>query len=174
MLLMIDNYDSFTYNLVQYLQSLGAEVKVVRNDAMTVDEIAKLAPQRGAVADSSRPARVQPGEVCVERAFPRAEHIRALAAQDAPHRSAAMTGAPDDLLDRLARLVQRQDRGVGVLTSEITLVLELLRRGQQPGVDRGGADSRAHLAHAGSGRGQKSLAGVLHQVPTIGYLHRIR
>ena len=46
MLLMIDNYDSFTYNLVQYLQSLGAEVKVVRNDAMTVDEIAKLAPQR--------------------------------------------------------------------------------------------------------------------------------
>ena len=46
MLLMIDNYDSFTWNLVQYLQSLGAEVKVVRNDAMTVDEIAKLAPER--------------------------------------------------------------------------------------------------------------------------------
>ncbi len=46
MLLMIDNYDSFTYNLVQYLQSLGAEVKVVRNDAMTVEEIAKLAPER--------------------------------------------------------------------------------------------------------------------------------
>ena len=46
MLLMLDNYDSFTYNLVQYLQSLGAEVKVVRNDAMTVDEIEKLAPQR--------------------------------------------------------------------------------------------------------------------------------
>ena len=43
---MIDNYDSFTYNLVQYLQSLGAEVKVVRNDAMTVDEIEKLAPER--------------------------------------------------------------------------------------------------------------------------------
>ena len=46
MLLMIDNYDSFTFNLVQYLQALGAEVKVVRNDAMTVDEIAKLAPER--------------------------------------------------------------------------------------------------------------------------------
>lgn len=46
MLLMIDNYDSFTYNLVQYLQSLGAEVKVVRNDALTVEEIAKLAPER--------------------------------------------------------------------------------------------------------------------------------
>ena len=46
MLLMLDNYDSFTYNLVQYLQSLGAEVKVVRNDALTVDEIEMLAPER--------------------------------------------------------------------------------------------------------------------------------
>lgn len=46
MLLMIDNYDSFTYNLVQYLQALGEEVEVVRNDALSVDEIAKKAPQR--------------------------------------------------------------------------------------------------------------------------------
>jgi anthranilate synthase component 2 len=46
MLLMLDNYDSFTYNLVQYLQSLGTEVKVVRNDALTVDEIEKLGPER--------------------------------------------------------------------------------------------------------------------------------
>ena len=46
MILMIDNYDSFTFNLVQYLQTLGAEVEVVRNDAMTVDEIGKLAPER--------------------------------------------------------------------------------------------------------------------------------
>ena len=46
MLLMIDNYDSFTFNLVQYLQTLGAEVEVVRNDALTVDEIDKLAPER--------------------------------------------------------------------------------------------------------------------------------
>ena len=46
MLLMIDNYDSFTFNLVQYLQELGAEVRVERNDALTVDQIEKLAPQR--------------------------------------------------------------------------------------------------------------------------------
>ena len=39
MLLVIDNYDSFTYNLVQYLGELGAELKVVRNDELTVDEI---------------------------------------------------------------------------------------------------------------------------------------
>ena len=46
MLLMIDNYDSFTFNLVQYLQALGAEVRVERNDALDVDAIEKLAPQR--------------------------------------------------------------------------------------------------------------------------------
>ncbi|WP_026186190.1 anthranilate synthase component II [Thioalkalivibrio thiocyanodenitrificans] len=46
MILMIDNYDSFTYNLVQYLGELGAEVDVRRNDALTVEEIAALAPER--------------------------------------------------------------------------------------------------------------------------------
>ena len=46
MLLMIDNYDSFTYNVVQYLGELGAEVKVVRNDELTVAEIAALNPER--------------------------------------------------------------------------------------------------------------------------------
>jgi anthranilate synthase/aminodeoxychorismate synthase-like glutamine amidotransferase len=44
MLLMLDNYDSFTWNLVQYLGELGAVVKVVRNDAITLDEIEALAP----------------------------------------------------------------------------------------------------------------------------------
>ncbi|MCU1279166.1 MAG: anthranilate synthase component 2/para-aminobenzoate synthetase component 2 [bacterium] len=46
MLLLIDNYDSFTYNLAQYLGELGAEVRVERNDAVTVDEVAALAPRR--------------------------------------------------------------------------------------------------------------------------------
>jgi anthranilate synthase/aminodeoxychorismate synthase-like glutamine amidotransferase len=46
MLLMIDNYDSFTYNLVQYLGELGAEVRVFRNDAITLDEIEALRPQQ--------------------------------------------------------------------------------------------------------------------------------
>ncbi|MCW8883451.1 MAG: aminodeoxychorismate/anthranilate synthase component II [Sedimenticola sp.] len=44
MLLMIDNYDSFTYNLVQYFGELGADVKVFRNDGITLDEIADLKP----------------------------------------------------------------------------------------------------------------------------------
>jgi anthranilate synthase component 2 len=46
MLLMIDNYDSFTYNLVQYFGELGADVRVHRNDAITLDEIERLAPER--------------------------------------------------------------------------------------------------------------------------------
>jgi len=44
MILMIDNYDSFTYNLVQYLQMLGTEVNVVRNDALSVDDIEARKP----------------------------------------------------------------------------------------------------------------------------------
>jgi anthranilate synthase/aminodeoxychorismate synthase-like glutamine amidotransferase len=46
MLLLIDNYDSFTYNLYQYLNELGEEVKVARNDKITLEEIEKLKPER--------------------------------------------------------------------------------------------------------------------------------
>ncbi len=46
MLLLIDNYDSFTYNLAQYLGELGADVHVHRNDAITLDQIAAWAPER--------------------------------------------------------------------------------------------------------------------------------
>ncbi len=46
MLVMIDNYDSFTYNLVQYLGELGEEVRTFRNDEITVDEIAALSPDK--------------------------------------------------------------------------------------------------------------------------------
>jgi anthranilate synthase/aminodeoxychorismate synthase-like glutamine amidotransferase len=46
MILVLDNYDSFTYNLVQYFGELGADLHVVRNDQISVDEIAKLGPDR--------------------------------------------------------------------------------------------------------------------------------
>lgn len=46
MLLILDNYDSFTYNLVQYFGELGAEMKIFRNDALTVADVKKLAPER--------------------------------------------------------------------------------------------------------------------------------
>ncbi|MFC3852481.1 anthranilate synthase component II [Salinispirillum marinum] len=46
MILMIDNYDSFTYNIVQYLGELGADVRVVRNDEMTLDQLVALKPEK--------------------------------------------------------------------------------------------------------------------------------
>jgi anthranilate synthase component II len=55
MILVIDNYDSFTYNLVQYLAELGAEVQVHRNDQITLEQVRKLAPQ--AVVISPGPGR---------------------------------------------------------------------------------------------------------------------
>ena len=46
MIVMIDNYDSFTYNLVQYLGEMGQELRVYRNDAVTVEQVAEMAPDR--------------------------------------------------------------------------------------------------------------------------------
>ena len=46
MILVIDNYDSFTYNLVQYLGELGAELRVRRNDQVTIGEIEVMAPEQ--------------------------------------------------------------------------------------------------------------------------------
>jgi anthranilate synthase component 2 len=46
MILMIDNYDSFTYNIVQYCRELGADLKVIRNDEMSIEDIEKLDPEK--------------------------------------------------------------------------------------------------------------------------------
>ena len=63
-LLMIDNYDSFTYNLVHLFEELGAEVVTVRNDAITPDEAASLAPDRLVV--SPGPGRPEDAGVSIE------------------------------------------------------------------------------------------------------------
>jgi anthranilate synthase/aminodeoxychorismate synthase-like glutamine amidotransferase len=54
MILVLDNYDSFTYNLVQYLQELGAETRTLRNDELTVDEVVSLKPERIVVSPGPR------------------------------------------------------------------------------------------------------------------------
>ena len=54
MLLLIDNYDSFTYNLYQYLCELGADVHVVRNDQVTLEDIEALAPERIVISPGPR------------------------------------------------------------------------------------------------------------------------
>jgi anthranilate synthase/aminodeoxychorismate synthase-like glutamine amidotransferase len=64
MVLVIDNYDSFTYNLVQYLGELGAELRVRRNDEVAVDEIGALAPDR--IVISPGPGRPEHAGVTLE------------------------------------------------------------------------------------------------------------
>ena len=64
MILMLDNYDSFTYNLVQYLREMAADIRVVRNDAMTVAEVESLAPQ--AIVISPGPGRPEDAGICCE------------------------------------------------------------------------------------------------------------
>ncbi|MGH8363031.1 MAG: aminodeoxychorismate/anthranilate synthase component II [Gammaproteobacteria bacterium] len=64
MLLMIDNYDSFTYNLVQYLGELGAEVRVFRNDALSVADVERLKPER--IVISPGPCTPSDAGICVE------------------------------------------------------------------------------------------------------------
>ncbi len=64
MVLVIDNYDSFTYNLVQYLGELGADIRVRRNDQVTVGEIAAMAPEQ--ILISPGPGRPEDAGVSVE------------------------------------------------------------------------------------------------------------
>jgi len=64
MILVIDNYDSFTYNLVQYLGELGAELCVVRNDQTTVQEIEKTLPER--IVISPGPKTPTEAGICLE------------------------------------------------------------------------------------------------------------
>jgi len=64
MILIIDNYDSFTYNLVQYLGELGAEMRVVRNDQTTVEEIEKELPT--AIVISPGPKTPNEAGICLE------------------------------------------------------------------------------------------------------------
>ena len=64
MLLMIDNYDSFTYNLVQYFGELGAEVEVHRNDCITVDEVAARKPRH--IVLSPGPCTPNEAGICLE------------------------------------------------------------------------------------------------------------
>lgn len=64
MILMVDNYDSFTYNLVQMLAAAGAEVEVRRNDALSVDELLALRPN--GVVLSPGPGRPEDAGICVE------------------------------------------------------------------------------------------------------------
>ena len=92
MLLLIDNYDSFTYNLAHLFEELGAEVRVLRNDAITVDEAEALAPTH--LVDLPRP-RPAGGRGRLGRADPRgsARACRRSASASATRRSSRPSAA---------------------------------------------------------------------------------
>ena len=64
MILMIDNYDSFTYNIVQYCLELGANLKVIRNDELSIEEIEKLNPEK--IIISPGPATPDDAGICLD------------------------------------------------------------------------------------------------------------
>ena len=74
MLLMIDNYDSFTYNLVQYCGELGQEVEVVRNDAVSVDAVGEMNPDY--IIVSPGPCTPDQAGISMERGPPRCLRAR--------------------------------------------------------------------------------------------------
>ena len=63
MILLIDNYDSFTYNLFQYIEELGEEVIVRRNDAITLDEVKRMNPS--AIILSPGPGQPENAGICI-------------------------------------------------------------------------------------------------------------
>ena len=115
MLLLIDNYDSFTYNLAQYLGELGATPVVKRNDEITLDEIEALQPER--IVISPGPGRPEDAGISVEvirrfgrddpgaRRLPRATRASA-------SRSAARSSARRQLMHGKTSSVQHDGRGV--------------------------------------------------------------
>lgn len=73
MILMIDNYDSFTYNLVQYFGTLGADIQVIRNDALSIEAIEKLAPSH--IVISPGPGTPNDGGVSLDVISTFGQHI---------------------------------------------------------------------------------------------------
>ena len=93
-LLMVDNYDSFTWNLVHLFEELGAEVDVFRNDAITVDEAEALAPDRLVI--SPGPGRPEDAGVSVELIRALGMHTPRSASASAIRRSSKHSAAGSD------------------------------------------------------------------------------
>ena len=149
MMLVIDNYDSFTYNLVQYLGELGAEVVVRRNDETTLDEIAALQPER--IVISPGPGRPEDAGVSLDviRAFRRARA-----------RARRVPGAPGDRRWRSAASVVRAPMPMHGKTSPSSTTGGALRR-HHGTLSRPDAITRSIVAEEGlpdDARGQRAHA----------------
>ena len=105
MILMIDNYDSFTYNLVQYLEELGQRVLVFRNDALTIKDIKKLNPDRIVISPGpGRPEDARSTPVWLSRRCARsADTVRMRLVTNAPT-ATRMTAATARMVSRSLRI----------------------------------------------------------------------
>ncbi len=114
MLLMLDNYDSFTYNLVHLFEELGAEVRVFRNDAITVEEAERLAPSHLVVSPGpGRPAEAGISVELIRRLGPRVPTLGVcLGHQAVVEAFGGRVGAAKALLHGKSSLVEHDGKGV--------------------------------------------------------------
>ncbi len=114
MILLIDNYDSFTYNLYQYLCELGADVKVVRNDETTIEEIERLAPERIVVSPGpSRPERAGISNEVVRRFGPTTPTLGVcLGHQCVGYAYGGVVGGAGEIMHGKTSMVRHDGKGV--------------------------------------------------------------
>lgn len=110
----------------------------------------------------------------VQRTLARSEDVAPLATDDPPDGLTVMARATNDLFDRHALLPEREDGRVCLLAPKISVILHLLGRRQERGIDEGGADDGTDLAHGLAHGVKESAAGILHQVPAVGDLDGLR
>ena len=114
MILLIDNYDSFTYNLFQYLSELGADVNVVRNDAISLPDIEALAPERIVISPGPRTPREAGISNDVIRRFGSGTHILGvcLGHQCIGYAYGATIGSAGEIVHGKTSLVHHDNKGV--------------------------------------------------------------
>ena len=114
MILLIDNYDSFTYNLYQYLCELGAEVEVVRNDEATIEDIERLAPERIVVSPGpSRPERAGISNEVIRRFGPTTPTLGVcLGHQCVGYAYGGVVGGAGEIMHGKTSMVRHDGKGV--------------------------------------------------------------
>src|ERR1700692_3479146 len=127
-------------------------------------------PEFGAVPKASRPLCIEQRQVCIERVLPCPEDITSIAPKDLANTIATVAGFTNDLFDGRSILGERQDSGNGLLTSQVTLVLQSFRAGQKLWMDRRCADRCTNRTYRFTDGAQESRARVLHKMPSSGNL----
>jgi len=110
----------------------------------------------------------------VQRTLPGPEDIVSLATDHLPYQLPAIASLTHDLLDRYAALRQSEDDSNGLLAAQVALVLETLGGCEQLGINRGRTDDSADLVHRFADGIAEGPTGILHQMPTIRDLYRVR